>query len=94
MVVSGEGNDGESELPLETISVFIRNNQLSSITVTSLSKNKCPIKSYQSFGTSCNGRFFVGVEQDVYEYNSSKNESPIWSKLPSTKVDRSGPKCY
>ena len=93
MVVSGGGDDGESELPLETVSVFLRKSQISSLIVASKSNDICPVKGYESFGTSCNGRYVIGVEQNVYEYKSIENEPKIWSKLPPTKVDRSGSKC-
>ena len=83
----------EHNLPLETVSVFLRNNRVSSITVASELKSTCPIKGYQTFGTACNGRFIVGVEQRVYEYKPCEAESQKWFKLPSTKMDRSGSNC-
>ena len=93
MVVSGGGDDGEPELPLETVSVFLRKKQISSLIVAFKPDDICPVKGYESFGTSCNGRYVIGVEQNVYEFKSTEIEPKIWSKLPSTKVDRSGSKC-
>ena len=93
LVVSGGGDDGEPELPLETVSVFLRKKQISSLIVAFKPDDICPVKGYESFGTSCNGRYVIGVEQNVYEFKLIENNSPIWSKLPPTKVDRSGSKC-
>merc|ERR1712136_304365 len=87
LVVSGGGDDGEPELPLEKVSVFLRKKQISSLIVAFKPDDICPVKGYESFGTSCNGRYVIGVEQNVYEYKSTEIEPKIWSKLPSTKVD-------
>ena len=71
------------KLPSEILYVVVRDKKVSSI--FSVPVEICPAQGNKVFGGSWNGRCFVGVGRDVYEFREKEGH---WKEMKSTKKRR------